>query len=294
MPSSRFIVPIRRGQPPSLFLVHSVAGELTWMPRLLEGLEPGRPLHGFAAPGLNSDAPFVSSLEAMAAAYLRDVREQQPRGPYLLGGYSMGGVVAFEMARQLEAGGEAAALLVLIDSFAPHPERVASIAAWSRNGLLMQVVANQLARQWGADELLPPQALRGAPYSEHSAVAARHLLAHARTRHKLEIQQTYLRRCQTLMRVHAGLLSSYRPHALARPPRTVLFRASRGLIGRDSALALPVLPDDERAPPHRWEPLLERHDTVDVDEEHFLLGGRQTMHGIGAALTPYLRAAALV
>lgn len=287
-PSPRFLVPVRRGPQRPLFLVHSVAGELTWMPHLLEGLDAGRPLHGFAAPGLNSDAPFFPRLEAMAAAYLRDVREQQPHGPYLLGGYSMGGVVAFEMARQLDAAGERTGLLVLIDSFAPQPQRVASIAGWSRNGLLMQVVANQLALQWGADELLPAQVLRSAPYSEHSAVAARHLLAHARTRHTFETLQPWLRRCQTLMRVHTELIASYRPQALATPIPAVLFRASRGLIGQDSALKLPLLPDDERAPPHRWETLLAQHAVVDIDEEHFLMGGRETMQEIGARLNGWL------
>ena len=55
----------------------------------------------------------------MAARYLADVREVQPAGPYLLGGWSYGGVVAFEMARQLEAAGQEIALLALLDSELP-------------------------------------------------------------------------------------------------------------------------------------------------------------------------------
>jgi thioesterase domain-containing protein len=287
-PSSRFLVPVRRGPARPLFLVHSVAGELTWLPRLAEGLDPQRPLYGFAAPGLNSPEPFFPTLEAMAAAYLRDLREQQPRGPYLIGGYSMGGVVAFEMARQLEDAGEETGLLVLIDSFAPHPERSPAIAAWSRNGLLMQVLANQLALQWGAGELLHAETLRSAPYSEHSALAARHLLAHCQTRHTYDTLQPYLRRCQTLMRVHAELLSTYRPRRLDRPVTSVLFRNTLGLIGQNSALKLPVLPPAERAPPHRWESLLARHDTIDIAEEHFLMSGQATMTEIAATLNSYL------
>ena len=259
------------------------------MPRLAQGLPADQPLCGFAAPGLNSDAPFFPSVEAMAAAYLRDVREQQPHGPYLIGGYSMGGVVAFEMARQLDAVGEETGLLVLIDAFAPHPERGSAIAAWSRNGLLMQVVANQLALQWGADELLPADALRCVPYSDHSVLAARHLLAHCRTQHTYESLQPYLRRCQTVMRVHSELLSAYRPRRLETAVDAVLFRSALGLIGEDSALQLPVLPPAQRAPPHRWESLLARHDTVDIPQEHFLMGGQQPMAEIAASLGPYLR-----
>ncbi len=288
-PPAKYIVPVRRGSARPLFLVHSVAGELTWMPRLAQGMAPDQPLFGFAAPGLNSDAPFFPNLEEMAAAYLRDIRAQQPHGPYRIGGYSMGGVVAFEMARQLEAAGEETGLLVLIDAFAPHPERGSSIAAWSRNGLLMQVVANQLALQWGADQLLPAEALRSAPYSEHSVLAARHLLAHCRTQHTYDTLQPYLRRCQTLMRVHAELLSAYRPQPLAQPVAAVLFRNTLGLIGQDSALRLPVLPQAQRAPPHGWESLLARYDTIDIAQEHFLMSAAAPMAQIAAALNRRLR-----
>jgi thioesterase domain-containing protein len=289
-PHEKFIVPVRHGTARPLFLVHSVAGELTWMPRLAQGLPADQPLFGFAAPGLNSQAPFFPNLEEMAAAYLSDIRAQQPHGPYLIGGYSMGGVVAFEMACQLEAAGQDIGLLVLIDSFAPHPHRGSSIAAWSRNGLLMQVVANQLARQWGADELLQAEALPSVSYSEHSVLAARHLLAHCRTPHTYDTLQPYLRRCQTVMRAHAELLAGYRPRALGTPCAAVLFRSALGLIGQDNALRLPVLPQAQRAPPHRWESLLARHDTVDIAQEHFLMGGEAPMAHIAATLISYLAA----
>jgi polyketide synthase PksM len=258
------------------------------MSRLADGLAPEQPLYGFAAPGLNSDAPFFHSLEAMAAAYLRDIREQQPIGPYLIGGYSMGGVVAFEMARQLEALGEKTGLLVLIDAFAPHSTRSSTIAAWSRNGLLMQVVANQLAIQWGADELLHADALKLVPYSEHSMLAAWHLLTHCQTRHTYDTLQPYLRKCQTLMRVHTELLSAYRPRPLESPITAVLFRSTLGLIGESNKLALPVLPQAERAPPHQWETLLAQHDTIDIAEEHFLMSAQTTMTEIAANLNSYL------
>ena len=268
--------------------MHSVAGELTWLPRLADGLDPQRPLYGFAAPGLNSQESFFPTLKAMAAAYLHDIREQQPRGPYLIGGYSMGGVVAFEMARQLEDAAEETGLLVLIDSFAPRPERSSAIAAWSRNGLLMQVLANQLALQWGADELLHSETLRSAPYSEHSVLVAQHLLKHCQTRHTYNSLQPYLRRCQTVMRVHAELLSTYLPRRLESPATCVLFRNTLGLIGKNSALKLPTLPQAERAPPHCWDVLLPRHDTIDIAEEHFLMGGQTTMTKIAATLNSYL------
>ena len=62
----------------------------------------------------------------MAADYLRQIRSVQPRGPYFLGGFSFGGLVAFEMAQQLRQSGQQLALLVLID---PTPPRCSDVGA---------------------------------------------------------------------------------------------------------------------------------------------------------------------
>jgi thioesterase domain-containing protein len=288
-PAFAYLVPIKRGQLPPLYLVHSVAGELTWLPRLAAALPHDQPLYGFAAPGLNVDAPFFPSMEAMASAYLCEMRRVQPSGPYMIGGYSMGGVVAFEMARQLHEAGESVEWLVMIDSFAPGRAGGPTITSWSRNGVLMQVVTNQLALQWGASTLLPADALPALPYTEHSECAARHLLAHCNSSHSYGTLQPYLRRCQTVMRVHAQLLADYRPVRLTRACNTLLFRNTLGLIARDSALDLPKLPDMQCAPTHGWGPLLAMPATeIPVEEEHFLMGGQQTMNLVGKTLTSVL------
>lgn len=293
LPTHSYIVPIQSGSGLSpLFMVHSIAGELTWAKHLARNLGPAQPIYIFAAPGLNSEAPFFFSLEAMASAYLRDIRATQPSGPYLLGGYSMGGVIAFEMAKQLETSGEEVRLLAMIDSFAPLAEHMDSITAWSRNGLLLQVISNQLALQWKADQLLPPDALPQLPFSEHSKCATQHLLAHCDIPHSNSILQAYLRRSQVMMRVHAQLLSDYKPTPLKRPLKLVLFRNTLGLIGHHSALNLPILPDSERDPPHRWDALLQSPAiSIDVPEEHFMLGGEPAIGFISQTLKELLMCA---
>src|SRR6202012_3200805 len=86
-----------------------------------------------------------ATLEEMAAHYIEALREVRPAGPYSLGGWPMGGVVAFEMARQLEAAGETVDLVALIASRAPvprgepRPERLAG-------GALVAFFAADLAR----------------------------------------------------------------------------------------------------------------------------------------------------
>jgi thioesterase domain-containing protein len=59
-------------------------------------------------------------VEDMAADYIQEIRTVQPHGPYLLCGYSSGGTVAFEMARQLQVRGEKVALLAMFDTYSPH------------------------------------------------------------------------------------------------------------------------------------------------------------------------------
>jgi thioesterase domain-containing protein len=75
-----------------------------------------RPVFGLRSLGLEEGEEPLLAIEAMAAHYLGLIREAQPRGPYLLGGASMGGMVAFEMAHQLHAAGEEVELLALMDT----------------------------------------------------------------------------------------------------------------------------------------------------------------------------------
>jgi len=78
-----------------------------------------RAFYGLQAKGLlGEDAPHPT-FEAAARDYLAEVRQVQPHGPYLLGGFCIGGNLAYEMTRQLEAAGERVALLVMLDAYAP-------------------------------------------------------------------------------------------------------------------------------------------------------------------------------
>ena len=94
---------------PPLFLVHAVGGGVLSYAGLARALGAGRPVWGIQAPGAE-ELPAVT-LEALAARYVAGVRRVQPLGPYHLGGWSMGGAVAYEMARQLAAAGEEVALV---------------------------------------------------------------------------------------------------------------------------------------------------------------------------------------
>jgi thioesterase domain-containing protein/aryl carrier-like protein len=113
----RSLVGIReQGTRPPLYMVHGLGGEIGYFYTVAEQLHHDQPVFGLQAPV----EPF-DDVEAMAAHYLAEVRRHQPHGPYLLGGYCVGGCVAYEMARRLVAEGESVRLLALIDTVMPAP-----------------------------------------------------------------------------------------------------------------------------------------------------------------------------
>ena len=83
-------------------------------------MDPSQTVFGLQASGIDGVSAPGESIEQMAQTYLDDIRAVQPHGPYLLAGYSGGGVIAFEMARRLEAAGEPIGVLAFIDTF--HPQ----------------------------------------------------------------------------------------------------------------------------------------------------------------------------
>jgi thioesterase domain-containing protein len=103
------------------FLVAGMFGNVLNLRHLAHLLGAERPVYGLQARGLYGDAAPHDDLVEAARDYLAELRVVQPRGPYLLGGFSGGGITAFEMARQLRAAGEEVGALVLLDT--PLPQR---------------------------------------------------------------------------------------------------------------------------------------------------------------------------
>jgi amino acid adenylation domain-containing protein len=116
--ASSLVVPIQpNGSKRPLFCVHPVGGNVFSYLELAQALGADQPLYGIQAAALIEGQGHDTRIEEMAARYIDALRAIQPQGPYQLGGWSLGGVIAFEMARQLQAQGEETALLALIDSW---------------------------------------------------------------------------------------------------------------------------------------------------------------------------------
>jgi thioesterase domain-containing protein len=117
-PDSPLIVLQPRGAERPLFCVHALSGTAFPYVELARRFDHERPVYALQARATDAGEPFPR-IEDMAASYLDAVRSAQKDGPYLLAGWSMGGLVAVAMARQLEAEGREVALVALLDTLVP-------------------------------------------------------------------------------------------------------------------------------------------------------------------------------
>jgi len=119
-PSWSSLVPIRPGgSKPPLFLMHSHGGNVLEYFPLANHLDADQPVYALQARGLDGHIPKGQSIEEMAAFYLKEVRSLQPEGPYYLGGFCFGGLMALEAAQQLKTAGEDVGLVVIIQTIHP-------------------------------------------------------------------------------------------------------------------------------------------------------------------------------
>ncbi|HEY3323839.1 MAG TPA: amino acid adenylation domain-containing protein [Planctomycetota bacterium] len=119
------LVPMRtQGSRPPFYCVHPVGGNVLCYYDLAQNLGGDQPVYGLQAPGLDGKRAFDFTIEELARHHVRELRGFQPEGPYYLGGASMGGTVAFEMAQQLIRQGQKVGLLTLFDTHGPKLVRI--------------------------------------------------------------------------------------------------------------------------------------------------------------------------
>ena len=177
-PKYRYLVPMNdvgstRKTP--FFLVAGMFGNVLNLRHLAAHLGSDQPVYAIQAKGLYGEDTPHRRFEEMAEDYLRELREVQPEGPYLLGGFSGGGITAFEMAQQLTAQGEEVAALILLDSIPstwPEPTRrdrlviqaqrvqkegPAYFARWIRNRIRWELEKREARRNPPTLELTPAE-----------------------------------------------------------------------------------------------------------------------------------------
>ncbi len=208
---------------PPFFCVHPIGGAVLSYRELARGLGAEQPFYGIQAAGL-AGGRAVDDLPAMAAEYAAAVEAVAPHGPYLLGGWSFGGTVAFEMARQMRQRGRPVALVALLDSWAPA--LVPTPIALREDDVVRLFLRDQAGLQG-----LDASWLDGEPPAADEAAALEWLLGRAR---EAGLLRANLRSAQVKplldtyranVRANAtyrpgpydGRLTLFRPHASAEP-----------------------------------------------------------------------------
>jgi thioesterase domain-containing protein len=137
---------------PAITLVHGGSGQALAFHDLARAL--AYPVRAIASPAvaLGEDPP--ATVEQCAERYLGALLEVQDEGPWIIGGWSFGGLVAIEMARLLEQRGEEVAAVIIMDTLAPGAVTMAPQAAAQTNLLVLREILGQVGVQVGGDEVL--------------------------------------------------------------------------------------------------------------------------------------------
>jgi thioesterase domain-containing protein/acyl carrier protein len=143
--SGRSLVAIQpAGSSPPLFMVPGVGGSILGYHTLARLLGPDQPFYGLQSRGLDGTTRPLTRIESIASEYLAEIRQVQPSGPYHLIGMCMGGVVAYEMAQQLRASGQAVAFLGLLETWPPEGGPTATPERAMRTPALAALVVARL------------------------------------------------------------------------------------------------------------------------------------------------------
>jgi amino acid adenylation domain-containing protein len=125
---SEFLVPIKpNGTKPPLFMVHGAGLNILNFKNVISNFDDNQPVYGIQGIGPNGYDNWFETIEEMAACYIESIVKINPNGPYALAGFSFGGVVALEMARQLKEQGKKVSIIALLDSYVDSSYYCASL-----------------------------------------------------------------------------------------------------------------------------------------------------------------------
>jgi amino acid adenylation domain-containing protein len=273
------LVPIQQGGSPPVFLVHPSGGNVLCYVEFAHHLGTDKTVYGIQSQGLDGVTPPSSSMAEMAAHYVAAIRGVQPRGPYLLGGLSSGGMLALEMAQQIRASGDRVALLAMIEArCASSDEQRAGALTLTRNfddAVMTFWFLVIFSRTIGIEV---PTKLEEFEGLEADARTAKLL-------HELEAKHlmppgTGTKQLQTIVDVFKGnirALVGYLPQPYPDP--VVLFKAQE---------TYPQWPNRPSPPPWGWESCLSQLHVSTIPGNHFTVLHPAFSAGTALRLKPHL------
>ncbi|MFM2002337.1 MAG: hypothetical protein RI963_1763 [Planctomycetota bacterium] len=209
------LVPLRQestGKP--LFCIHGLGGHVAAFLPLAKSLPHPRPVFGLQAIGLEGETRPHDKIETMAGWYVEEIRRQQRTGPYLLCGWSMGGWIAAEVARQLRAAGQETSLIAMFDTHMHFRD-------FETPG-----VDDNAVLRWLAPRLqLDPREMQGLPLDRQWDLIAK------RAEGAIGLGAEEIRNLAEVCRVQIAAATAYRPEPY--DGEVILYRAQRQRGGLD-------------------------------------------------------------
>ncbi|MGK7888331.1 MAG: amino acid adenylation domain-containing protein [Leptolyngbyaceae cyanobacterium] len=259
------LVPIQpQGTLPPLFCVHPIGGNVFCYAELARHLGRNQPLYGLQSPGLYGDSDPQSSIPTLASTYIQALQSRQPQGPYHLAGWSMGGVIAIEMAQQLQSMGETVALVALIDSYTP--QAIATTEPWASatpgselsaeevNLANLQALVTDLGGLFGVELAIAPTELA----SLEPTAQLQQVFTLAQSMHLLppEMELSYMEQLLQVFTANRTALAHYQPQPYSS--QVILYCAADV--------------EGDRG----WDSILTKYDTIQIPGDHY--GMVQTPH----------------
>ena len=212
------LVPINpEGSGPPFFGIHGSFGEVLFYRSLSRALGRTQPFYGIQSPVLGSGSLPYTTIETLASYYMEEIRKVWACGPYLIGGYSFGGVVAFEIACQLRALGEDVALVALFDSPNPTKLRCRQKFASRVKKRFAEIATMPLGYK------LPYLAGRAMKRIQIELQKARRNMASSDQPNKRTEAGSEIFRQLRISMIHEGMLTDYRPNPF--PGHVTLFKS---------------------------------------------------------------------
>jgi thioesterase domain-containing protein len=227
-PAPTSLVPIQPAGPrPPFFCVHPAGGDVLCFQVLSHQMGTDQPFYGLQSRGLGAGEEPLGSLEEMAAAYRSEIVQAAP-GPYHLGGWSLGGAVVYELARQLVAEGREVALLAVLDGtpgpWPPGSTAVENVEDEEDDAFWLMEIADYVQRLWGVGLGLSYETLAAL---DPEARTARFLASLKDTPFGAAASPEPLRRLLRVFKTNVRAFRRYRPQPY--PGRITLFRPAEAV-----------------------------------------------------------------
>ncbi|MEZ3181297.1 SDR family NAD(P)-dependent oxidoreductase [Streptomyces pimonensis] len=276
---------------------HNLYGEVSYAIYLSRHLGLHKPVIGLeqiGAAAADRVPRRYGSVEEMAAHYVDELRARFPDEPYLLGGCSFGGVLAYEMTRQLQSMGEEVTHLIAIDPIMPGTKAWDSVD-WGTvteveaEAFSLVMLGNAMCQRWGVSEQVKLARLTGSDLQAQLDLVAGHIHERSAARPDPDMIKQQILVRHELMLHNGDLLQAYRPAPLRTTVPTTLFHATQGFLAPGNSNDLPAVPRTSDDKSNGLAEFVGPHLTIhEMHADHHTIAHDENLARIARMLSPVL------